>query len=85
MNDTHFKAWVLPAIGAPLRLEERPIPEVHRAGVLVRIESAMVLSYMDKVLDSSIDYANPELPFVPGTRTGKSWLGPPLRVPNRAL
>lgn len=67
MNDTHFRAWTLPAIGAPLRLEQRPIPHVHAAGVLVCVESAMVLSYMDKVLDGSIGYATPELPFVPGT------------------
>jgi alcohol dehydrogenase len=67
MNTTQFRAWTLPAIGAPLRLEERSVPQPHPAGVLVRVESAMVLSYMDKVLDGSIGYATPELPFVPGT------------------
>jgi len=67
MNDSHFKAWILPALGAPLRLEERNMPEVNPAGVLVRIESAMVLSYMEKVLNGSTKYAIPQLPFVPGT------------------
>ena len=67
MSATQFNAWVLPDIGATLRLEQRPVPVLHPQGVLVRIEAAMVLSYLDKVLDGSIPYALPELPFVPGT------------------
>lgn len=67
MPATTFKAWSLAAIGEPLRYEARPVPAPHARGVLVRIESAMVLSYMAKVLDGSIGYATPPLPFVPGT------------------
>ena len=67
MDATHFRAWSLPAIGAPLRIERFPAPTPHPAGVLVRIESAMVLSYTAKVLDGSIAYATPPLPFTPGT------------------
>ena len=67
MSATQFNAWVLPDIGAALRLERRPVPVLHPQGVLVRIEAAMVLSYLDKVLDGSIPYALPDLPFVPGT------------------
>lgn len=43
------------------------MPALHPSGVLVRIESAMVLSYMAKVIDGSLGYALPPLPFVPGT------------------
>ena len=67
MTATSFKAWILPAFGAALRFEEFATPVLHSAGVLVRIESAMVLSYMNKVLDGSLGYAMPPLPFVPGT------------------
>jgi alcohol dehydrogenase len=67
MNATQFRAWVLPEIGAALRLEQRAVPILHPQGVLVRVEAAMVLSYIAKVLDGSIPYALPELPFVPGT------------------
>ena len=64
-----FRAWTLAAIGRPPRfaLEERPVPVPHPQGVSVGIESAVVLSYMNKVLDGSIGYATPPLPFVPGT------------------
>jgi len=67
MNASSFRAWVSPRIGAPLELRELPLQALHPAGVLVRVESAMVLSYMGKVLDGSIGYATPRLPFVPGT------------------
>ena len=62
-----FKARTLPAIGAPLRLEELPVPGLHPSGVLVWGEGFMVLSHMAKVLDGSIAYATPPMPFVPGT------------------
>ena len=64
-----FRAWTLVAVGQPPRfvLEERRAPVPHPQGVLVEIESAVVLSYMNKVLDGSIGYATPPLPFVPGT------------------
>lgn len=62
-----FQAWTLPQIGAPLELRQLPIREVHPSGVLVRVHSAMVLSYMSKVLDGSTKYATPPTPFVPGT------------------
>jgi alcohol dehydrogenase len=61
------RAWVLPRVGAPLALQQMVVPQIAPDGVLVRIESAMVLSYMSKVLDGSVGYALPPLPFVPGT------------------
>jgi alcohol dehydrogenase len=62
-----FHAWILPRVGAPLERRQLPVPELHSSGVLVRVHSAMVLSYMSKVLDGSIRYATPPGPFVPGT------------------
>jgi alcohol dehydrogenase len=62
-----FHAWMLPRVGTSLELRLLPIPELHSSGVLVRVHSAMVLSYMSKVLDGSIRYATPPVPFVPGT------------------
>lgn len=64
---SEFRAWVLPRVGAPLALEKMAVPRLAPDGVLVRVESAMVLSYMSKVLDGSVGYALPPLPFVPGT------------------
>jgi alcohol dehydrogenase len=62
-----FMAWTLPAFGEALRYEARPVPALHSTGVLVRMGSAAVLSYMAKVLDGSLGYATPPFPFVPGT------------------
>jgi alcohol dehydrogenase len=67
MTATSYRAWTLVAPGTPLRLETRQAPKPHPRGVVVRIESAMLLSYMAKVIDGSLSYALPPLPFVPGT------------------
>jgi alcohol dehydrogenase len=67
MDNEQFRGWTLPRVGAALELRTYPIPELHPAGVLVEVESAMVLSYMAKVLDGSIPYAVPPPPFIPGT------------------
>lgn len=67
MSVESYRAWSLPAFGQPLRFEERPVPKPYPSGVLVRIESAMVLSYMNKVLEGTLGYATPPFPFVPGT------------------
>jgi alcohol dehydrogenase len=67
MSAGTYQAWTLPAFGRPLERAERPVPQPHPAGVVVRIESAMVLSYMARVLEGSLGYATPPFPFVPGT------------------
>jgi len=67
MNEKQFRGWTLPRVGTALELRSYPIPELHPSGVLVEVESAMVLSYMAKVLDGSIPYAVPPPPFIPGT------------------
>lgn len=67
MSSRTHKAWRLHAPD-DLRLEEVATPQPPAAGgVVVRIEGAMVLSYMNKVMSGAIPYALPPLPFVPGT------------------
>jgi len=60
------KAWRLHAHN-DLRFDDVPTPEPAADGVIVRIEAAMVLSYMGKVLSGSVPYSLPPRPFVPGT------------------
>jgi len=67
MKENHFRGWTLQRVGAAIELRTYPTPELHPSGVLVEVESAMVLSYMAKVLDGSIPYAVPPMPFIPGT------------------
>src|SRR5436309_2587639 len=65
MANTH-KAWRLHAHN-DLRFDEVETPKPAPDGVLVRIEAAMVLSYMGRVLSGSVPYSLPPMPFVPGT------------------
>ena len=65
-NPSHHQAWRWHAKG-DFRLDEVETPQPAAAGVIVRVEAAMVLSYMGKVLDGSLGYALPPSPFVPGT------------------
>jgi alcohol dehydrogenase len=65
MTQTH-KAWRLHAHN-DLRFEEVETPVPAPDGVLVRIEAAMVLSYMGRVLSGAVPYSLPPMPFVPGT------------------
>ena len=62
---TH-KAWRLHAHD-DLRFDDVETPAPAPDGVLVRIEAAMVLSYMDRVLSGAVPYSLPPMPFVPGT------------------
>ena len=66
MTAATHKAWRLHARN-DLRLDEVETPAPTANGVIVRIEAAMVLSYMGKVLDGTLGYAMPPAPFVPGT------------------
>ena len=50
-----------------LRFEQTPTPAPAPTGVIVRVETAMVLSYHREVLDGTRNYALPPAPFVPGT------------------
>jgi alcohol dehydrogenase len=62
---TH-KAWRL---HAPHDLRFEDVDTAHAApdGVVVRIEAAAMLSYMDKIIAGTLPYALPAMPFVPGT------------------
>jgi alcohol dehydrogenase len=51
-----------------LALEDRPVPEPRRGGVVVRMRAAPVLTYMADVLAGKLAaYVFPEQPFTPGT------------------
>jgi alcohol dehydrogenase len=65
MAQTH-KAWRLHAHN-DLRFDEVETQSPAHDGVLVRIEAAMVLSYMGRVLSGVVPYGLPPMPFVPGT------------------
>lgn len=62
---TH-KAWRLHAHN-DLRFDDVETPNPAPDGVVVRIEAAMVLSYMGRVLSGAVPYSLPPMPFVPGT------------------
>lgn len=62
-----MKAWRLHRPGGPLELVELEDPRPRAGGVVVRMEAAPVLSYMRQVVDGTLGYAVPKLPFVPGT------------------
>ncbi|BAM86400.1 alcohol dehydrogenase, zinc-binding [Bradyrhizobium oligotrophicum S58] len=63
---TTHKAWRLHAPN-DLRFDEVDTAPAAPDGVLVRIEAAAMLSYMDKIIAGTLPYALPPMPFVPGT------------------
>jgi alcohol dehydrogenase len=48
-------------------LLDLPIPEPAESGVVVRMQSAPVLSYLREVIEGSLGYLLPPAPFTPGT------------------
>ncbi len=62
-----MKAIELEAAGSPLRQVERPVPQARPDGVLIRLEAAPVLSYMQKVVSGKLPYMLPAGPFIPGS------------------
>jgi alcohol dehydrogenase len=65
MTSTH-KAWRLHAHN-DLRFEDVTTPKPAPDGVVVKIETGMVLSYTNKLLSGALPYSLPPMPFVPGT------------------
>lgn len=62
-----MKAWFANPQTSSLTLEETALPSPAPNGVVVKIESAMVLSYLAQVLDGTLaGYRLPDQPFVPG-------------------
>ena len=78
-----YRAMVLRARGAPLVLEERPVPEPHAHQVLLRVAACAVCRTDLHVVDGELP--RPKLPLVPGhqivgdtedgRRLGVPWLG----------
>src|SRR5262249_17279398 len=62
-----MKAWRLHGKGGLLTLDDVPKPLPRPGGVVVKMEAAPVLSYMRQVIDGTLGYALPAVPFVPGT------------------
>ena len=62
---TH-KAWRLHAPN-DLRFDDVGTARAAPEGVVVQIEAAAMLSYMDKIIAAALPYALPPMPFVPGT------------------
>jgi alcohol dehydrogenase len=62
-----MKAWMLDPRTNRLQLIEKAMPKPRRGGVTVRVQAAMVLSYMKELLAGARGHTFPSRPFVPGT------------------
>jgi alcohol dehydrogenase len=62
-----MKAWMLDPKTNRLELIEKAIPKPRRGGVTVRVQAALVLSYMKELLAGARGHVFPSRPFVPGT------------------
>ena len=62
-----MKAWLLDPDSRTLNYSEAPIPTPRRGAIIVRVEAAMVLSYMAEVLEGARGESHPTRAFVPGT------------------
>ena len=62
-----MKAWQFYPQDKRLHLDELPVPDPRPNGVVIRVRSAMVLSYWREVLSGELGYAIPVDPFIPGT------------------
>jgi alcohol dehydrogenase len=61
------KAWRLHGPGGRFELAEIDKPAARDGGVVVRMQAAPVLSYMRQVVDGTLGYTLPKVPFTPGT------------------
>jgi len=66
-NHTAMKAWMLDPATKRLELCDKPTPKPRRGAVTVRVEAAMVLSYMKELLAGARGHTFPSRPFIPGT------------------
>lgn len=62
-----MKAIELEKAGTPLKVVDRPIPAPRPDGVVIRMKSAPVLSYMHGVITGKLPYMLPEKAFIPGS------------------
>ena len=62
-----MKAWRLERLGGALRLEDTGIPKARADGVVVRVESSSLMSYMKDYVDGKLAiYRTPDGVFTPG-------------------
>ncbi len=62
-----MKAWLLDRLGGALKLEDAPIPEPRRGGVVVRVEASALMSYLKAYVEGRLPIYNPpEGAFTPG-------------------
>ncbi|KAI1324552.1 GroES-like protein [Xylariaceae sp. FL0255] len=50
---SHYRALVVPSVGADLRVEQRPIPEAIPGSVVVRVIESSILSYQREIYSNS--------------------------------
>lgn len=62
-----MKALELEKAGTPLNMVDRPIPTPRPDGVVIRMKSAPVLSYMKDVINGTLPYMLPANAFVLGS------------------
>ncbi len=62
-----MKAIELENAGTPLKVVDRPIPAPRPDGVVIRMKSAPVLSYMQGVVTGKLPYMLPAKAFIPGS------------------
>lgn len=62
-----MKAWELERLGGVLRLTDRPVPQANAGGVVVRVETSSLMSYMKDYVKGKLPiYSAPDRPFIPG-------------------
>ncbi len=62
-----MKAIELDKAGTPLKVVDRPVPTPRPDGVVIRMKSAPVLSYMHGVITGKLPYMVPAKAFIPGS------------------
>jgi len=61
------KAWQLERLGGSLRLTDQPVPQARAGGVVVRVETSSLMSYMKEYIEGKLPiYHTPDRPFIPG-------------------
>ena len=62
-----MKAIEIEKAGKPLKVVDRPVPVPRLDGVVIRMLSAPVLSYMQGIVSGKLPYMLPMKPFIPGS------------------
>lgn len=62
-----MRAIEIEKAGKPLKVTDRPKPKPRPDGVVIKMKSAPLLSYMYGVISGQLPYLLPEGPFIPGS------------------